>query len=70
MERFYYVESEHETAETSDRLEAARIAAEWIKRGYRVDTIAVDVTDGGVQLADEPPERTPRRRTRASSVPA
>jgi hypothetical protein len=70
MERLYYVESEQETAETSDRLEAARIAAEWTRRGYKVDTIAVDVTDGDVQIAEEPPERTPRRRTRASSVPA
>ena len=42
MERLYYVESEHETAETSDRLEAARIAAEWAKRGYKVDTVVVD----------------------------
>ena len=53
MERLYYVECEQETAETSDRLEAARIAAEWIKRGYKVDTIAVDVTGGAVQLADD-----------------
>ena len=42
MERLYYVESEHETAETSDRLEAARIAAEWARRGYRVDTVIID----------------------------
>jgi hypothetical protein len=53
MERLYYVECEHETAETSSRLEAKRIAAEWIKRGYNVDTIAVDVTDGGVQVAEK-----------------
>jgi len=39
MERLYYVESEHETAETSDRLEAARIAAEWAKRGYKVEEL-------------------------------
>ena len=53
MDRLYYVEREHETAETSDRLEAARIAAEWIKRGYKVETIVVDATDESVQLADK-----------------
>ncbi len=53
MERQYYVETEHETSETSDRLEAARIAAEWVKRGYKVGTVAVDVTDDSVQLVDE-----------------
>lgn len=52
MERQYYVETEHGTSETSDRLEAAKIAAEWIKRGYKVETIAVDVTNDSVQLAD------------------
>lgn len=52
MERLYYIESEHETAETSDRFEAARIAAEWVKRGYNVDEIAVDVTDESVQVVD------------------
>ena len=57
MERLYYVECEHETAETSSRLEAKRIAAEWARRGYTVDTIAVDVTEGSVQLADNPPSR-------------
>jgi len=52
MERLYYVESEHETAETSDRLEAARIAAEWAKRGYKVDTIVVDEASGREQAPD------------------
>ena len=49
MERLYYVECEHETAETSSRLEAKRIAAEWARRGYKVDTIVVDATNGAVQ---------------------
>jgi hypothetical protein len=52
MERHYYVEKEHETSETSSRLEAARIAAAWIKRGYDVKTVVVDVTDESVQMAD------------------
>ena len=52
MERQYYVERDHETSETSDRLEAARIAAEWIKRGYKVETVVVTVTNDSVQLAD------------------
>jgi hypothetical protein len=54
MDRHYYVESEHETSETSDRFEVARIAAEWVKRGYKVETVVVDVTDESVQLADRP----------------
>jgi butyrate kinase len=53
MDRYYYVEKEHETSETSDRLEAARIAAEWRKRGYVVDTVIVDATDSSVQLSGE-----------------
>ena len=53
MERHYYVEKEHETSETSDRLEAVRIAAAWIKRGYDVETVVVDVTDESVHLADD-----------------
>jgi len=57
MERLYYVECEHETAETSSRLEAKRIAAEWSRRGYTVDTVIVDVTDGAVRQADAPPAR-------------
>ena len=52
MERHYYVETEHETSETSSRLEAQRIAAEWIRRGYKVETIVVDVTNDSVQVAD------------------
>lgn len=52
MDRHYYVEKERETSETSDRLEAARIAAEWIKRGYKVETVVVDATDESVQLID------------------
>jgi hypothetical protein len=52
MARQYYVETEHGTAETSDRMEAARIADEWMKRGYRVETVVVDVTDESVQLVD------------------
>jgi hypothetical protein len=48
MERHYYVEKEHETSETSSRQEAARIAAEWIKRGYKVETVVIDVTDDAI----------------------
>jgi hypothetical protein len=54
MERLYYVQRDNETVETSDSFEAARIAAEWIRRGYKVSEIAVDVTDEAVQLADGP----------------
>jgi len=53
MERHYYVENEHGTAQTSDRLEAARIAAEWKRRGYVVETVVVDVNGESVQLADD-----------------
>jgi len=56
MERLYYIQREHETAETSDRFEAARIAAEWARRGYKVSAIAVDVTDDAVKLADSAQE--------------
>lgn len=52
MERLYYVECEHETAETSDRLEASRIAAEWIRRGYKVDTVVVDTVNGREDAPD------------------
>lgn len=65
MERLYYIQREHETAETSDRFEAARIAAEWARRGYKVTAIAVDVTDDSVKLADsqqEPAVPIPPRR--------
>ncbi len=53
MERHYYVEKEFETCETSNRLEAARIAAEWARRGYDVETIVVDVTSDSVEVADD-----------------
>ncbi len=53
MERQYYVETEHETSETSSPLEAARIAAEWIKRGYDVMTGVVDVTDEEIAVVDD-----------------
>lgn len=53
MERHYYVEKEFETSETSNRLEAARIAAEWARRGYDVETIVVDVTGDSVEVADD-----------------
>jgi hypothetical protein len=53
MERQYYVEKEHETSETSSRLEAARIAAEWVKRGYEVTTVVIDVTDEAIAEVDD-----------------
>jgi len=53
MERHYYVENEHGTSQTSDCLEAARIAAEWKRRGYVVETVVVDVNGESVQLADD-----------------
>jgi hypothetical protein len=52
MERQYYVETENETSQTSCRLEAASIAAQWIERGYDVETVIVDVTDESVQTVD------------------
>jgi|APFre7841882724_1041349.scaffolds.fasta_scaffold54331_3 hypothetical protein len=52
MERQYYVEKERETSETTNRLEAARIAADWKKRGYDVKTVVVDVTDQSVEMAE------------------
>jgi hypothetical protein len=67
MDRLYYVEKEHETSETSDRLEAARIAAEWIKRGYKVETVVVDATDESVQLADRTELAPPHVRAAAST---
>jgi hypothetical protein len=66
MARQYYVETEHRTSETSDRLEAARIAAEWKKRGYKVETVVVDVTDESVQLADNAEVTPPHVRAGAS----
>lgn len=55
MERLCYVQREtrNATAQTSDRFEAARIAAEWVKRDYRISEIGVDVTEGSVQLVDD-----------------
>jgi hypothetical protein len=53
MERHYYVETEDETSQTGSRLEAVCIAAEWVKRGYKVETVVVDATDESVQLADD-----------------
>ena len=50
-ERLYYVEKPDETLQTSDRFEAARIAAEWIRRGYVVETVAIEVTDDEVREA-------------------
>jgi hypothetical protein len=52
MGRLYYVERQHETSETSDRLEAARIAAEWVRRGYQVETVVVDTTKESVEVVD------------------
>lgn len=53
MERQYYVETEHETSETSSPLEAASIAAEWTKRGYEVMTVIVDVSDEAIAVVDD-----------------
>jgi hypothetical protein len=47
--RLYYVEKFDETLQTSSRFEAARIAAEWTRRGYRVDVAVVEVTDETVE---------------------
>jgi len=69
MARQYYVETEHRTSETSDRLEAARIADEWKKRGYKVETVVVDVTDESVQLVDSA-EATPVQVRAGASVAA
>jgi hypothetical protein len=69
MERLYYVQRENATAETSDRFEAARIAAEWVRRGYKVSEIAVDVTEKSVQLVDgwnEKPVGVPQEDSSAS----
>jgi hypothetical protein len=64
MGRQYYVEKEFETCETSDRLEAMRIADEWVKRGYQVKTVVVDESDESVEMADNaeatPPLDSPR----------
>lgn len=47
--RQFYVLKEDETCQTSDRFEAKRIAAEWIRRGYDVETVVVEVTDDAVE---------------------
>ncbi len=49
--RLYYVEKSDETLQTSNRFEAARIAAEWIRRGYDVDTVVIEVTADAVREA-------------------
>lgn len=49
--RQFYVLKDDETLQTSDRFEAKRIAAEWIRRGYEVETVVVEVTDDEVQVA-------------------
>ena len=51
MERLYYVEKADETLQTSDKHEAAKIAAEWIRRGYAVDVAVIEVTGETVQEA-------------------
>jgi hypothetical protein len=52
MERQYYVETENQTSQTSSRLEAQQIAAEWARRGYDVTTVVVDVTDDYVETTE------------------
>jgi hypothetical protein len=52
MDRLYYVETDGETSETSSRLEAERIMAEWKKRGYHASTVVVDVTDTSVETVE------------------
>lgn len=52
MERQYYVETENQTSQTSSRLEAQRIAAEWARRGYEVTTVVVDVSDDSVETTE------------------
>jgi hypothetical protein len=47
--RLYYVEKFDETIQTSNRFEAARIAAEWTRRGYQVDLAVIEVTDESVE---------------------
>lgn len=57
MDRIYYIEKQDETAETSSRLEAIRIAAEWKKRGYDVETVVVDTTESLVETQAEDSSR-------------
>lgn len=47
-EHLYYVEKHDETLQTSDRFEAKRVAAEWVRRGYEVDVAVIEVTDDAV----------------------
>lgn len=49
--KHFYVLKDDETLQTSDRFEAARIAAEWIRRGYDVETLVVEATDDAVRVA-------------------
>jgi len=51
-ERLYYVEKHDETLQTSDRLEAINIAAEWVRRGYAVELAVIEVSDDTVTQAD------------------
>jgi hypothetical protein len=53
MDRLYYVETDGETSETSSRLEAERIMAEWKKRGYHASTVVVDVNDTSVETVEK-----------------
>jgi uncharacterized membrane protein len=61
MARIYYIEKQDETAETSSRLEAIRIAAEWKKRGYDVETVVVDTTESLVETQAEESTSASRR---------
>jgi hypothetical protein len=47
--RVYYVEKPDETLQTSDQFEAAQIAAEWIRRGYDVETVVMEIGDEAVE---------------------
>jgi hypothetical protein len=49
--KHFYVLKDDETLQTSNRFEAARIAAEWIRRGYDVDTVVIEVTADAVREA-------------------
>lgn len=51
-DRLYYVEKPDETLQTSDRFEAARIAAEWIRRGYPVDVAVIEAGEQSVEETD------------------
>lgn len=66
MERLYYVETDGRTSETSSKLEAERIMAEWKKRGYEVSTVVVDMTDTSVETADTAGGTRPQPESRAS----